>query len=58
MGIEAGALVRRPIRRFLLARGVPFKEEKGFLDSVFFLDENSQLARNALVELQKIKELN
>jgi hypothetical protein len=35
--IVAGVLVRRPVRRILLAAGVEFREERGWLDSAFFL---------------------
>lgn len=35
--IEVGALLRRQVRRFLIGIGADFKEEKGILDSVFFV---------------------
>lgn len=36
--IIAGALVRRHVRRALLQTGVTFTEEKGRLDSAFYVD--------------------
>lgn len=35
--VTAGALIRRPIRRWLMAQGVSFVEDKGLLDSTFVL---------------------
>ena len=35
--IRAGALFRRTIRRFLLENDINFIEEKGWIDSVFYL---------------------
>lgn len=35
--IEAGLAVRRNIRRFLLENDIDFIEEKGWVDSVFYL---------------------
>lgn len=35
--ITAGILTRRMVRRFLLESDVDFIEEKGFIDSVFYL---------------------
>lgn len=36
--ITVGALLRRPVRRRLLEAGFSFREEKGFLDSAFFIN--------------------
>lgn len=54
--IQAGALVRRQVRRFLLSEGVKFSEDKGWLVSVFYLDCSEEKARqinHALTEWQK-----
>jgi hypothetical protein len=34
----AGLLIRRAVRRQLLANDIKFTEDKGFIDSVFYLD--------------------
>ncbi len=36
--IEAGMLIRRTVRRFLLLNNIKFIEDKGFIDSVFYFD--------------------
>lgn len=36
--ITAGLAVRRQIRRFLLREGVDFKEDKGWIESEFYLN--------------------
>lgn len=36
--VTAGAWVRRSIRRYLLQKGLTFFEDKGFLDSYFYID--------------------
>lgn len=38
--VTAGLLVRRPMRRLLLSLGIDFTEDKGWLDSVFYLHCN------------------
>jgi hypothetical protein len=51
--ITAGMAVRRQIRRFLLEEGIDFVEEKGWLDSVFYLkctDETFQWVGKVLEE--------
>lgn len=34
--LEAGVAIRRQVRRTLLSMGIEFKEEKGWIDSVFY----------------------
>lgn len=51
--IEAGALVRRPIRRYLLQIGYPFEEEKGWLDSVFYAQCTKDQYQNIANDLNK-----
>jgi len=56
--ITAGILVRRAIRRYLIAQGIDFKEEKGWIDSVFFLycsDETLTKIYNDLKYYEKNK---
>lgn len=36
--IQTGIAIRREIRRFLLSEGIIFHEDKGWLDSVFYLN--------------------
>jgi hypothetical protein len=38
MPIVAGLLVRRTVRRVLLLAGADFREERGWLDSAFYVD--------------------
>lgn len=51
--IEAGVLVRRPIRRFLLSEGIDFKEDKGWLDSTFYLNCSDEKYRWIMKVLHK-----
>ena len=54
--IEAGLAVRRQIRRFLLEEGIDFVEEKGWIDSVFYLkcsDEKYQWVGRVLEEHER-----
>jgi hypothetical protein len=41
--ITAGLLVRRPIRRYLFEMDIDFIEEKGWVDSIFYLDLSTRL---------------
>jgi len=36
--ITAGMAIRREMRRFLLSEGIQFTEDKGWIDSVFYLN--------------------
>jgi hypothetical protein len=35
--VQAGALVRRPLRRYLDRQGIRYREEKGWFDSQFII---------------------
>lgn len=35
--IEVGLLLRKQVRRYLLAHDIPFTEDKGWFESVFYL---------------------
>lgn len=43
--LTAGLAVRRQIRRWLLAQGIIFTEDKGILDSVFYLHCSDGVAK-------------
>lgn len=51
--IEAGALYRRFVRRYLMKNDIPFREDKGLLDSLFVLDTNQQVVANKLPMLER-----
>jgi hypothetical protein len=51
--ITAGLLYRREVRRFLLSQDVKFTEDKGFLDSAFYVNCGEQTFNNLVEILQK-----
>ncbi len=53
--IEAGLVMRRSIRRFLLSQGFVFTEDKGWLDSVFYFKCTDEAYRQIALALQKLQ---
>ena len=52
--IELGLLYRREFRRFLLSQDINFTEEKGLLDSAFFLKCTDETFEKIIKELKKL----
>jgi hypothetical protein len=52
--IEAGWILRREFRRYLLKNNYQFTEEKGWLDSVFYIEASPEQQKI----LRKVVELN
>lgn len=55
--IKAGALVRRPIRRFLMCNGIIFYEEKGWVNSIFSINCSEEQYDNMIKTFSRMKEL-
>jgi len=49
-----GALCRRQFRRRLMQEGLPFREDKGWLDSLFVVEGDVILLRNLQQWVQRI----
>jgi hypothetical protein len=56
--IEAGLLIRRQIRRFLMENGIVFKEERGLIDSLFVIPGSAENAQAVLPLVRLLKEWN
>ncbi len=53
MTITAGGFTRQAVRRKLFELQIPYKEDRGLLDSMFLLDERQQAVQNGIVALEK-----
>lgn len=54
--IEAGMLIRRTVRRFLLLNDIKFIEDKGFIESVFYFDCTKEQYDRIIETFIKFKE--
>ena len=52
--IVAGALIRRQVRRWLMNRSVSFKEDKGFIDSIFYLTGTVDESRKTIAAFKRL----
>jgi len=49
--ITAGIAIRRKVRRFLLSENIDFEEDKGWIDSEFYLNVNEKTFINIVQTL-------